>query len=83
MNANDLLQATLRPCPFCGGRAKLENSRMPVKGEKVQCAYIVCLECRARGKKVPVTKYGKTSHSYRANKEAADHWNIRKSDEIF
>ena len=66
----------LLPCPFCGGRGHLERSaRCFVGGLPSKAAFVRCVDCEARTSKVPIEKYGNTSHSTEAEKEAVEFWN--------
>lgn len=39
----------LKPCPFCGGKAKLEHD--------VHYSYVRCMECHARTRDIAVASY--------------------------
>ena len=68
----------LLPCPFCGGRGYLEKStRNFFAGKSEKVALVRCLSCNARSGKVQLSKYGATSHSREAEREAVDNWNNR------
>ena len=72
----------LKPCPFCGGKAQLEGSfRAFVNGETTRVALVKCTACQARSGRVPLSDYGKSSHSVEANQKAIDMWNRRVEDE--
>lgn len=72
----------LRPCPFCGGKPRLEAAfRAFVRKETMRVAFVRCTECQARGARVPLADYGKTSHSIEAEQAAVDLWNRRATDE--
>lgn len=78
MRDNDLLFTLLLSCPFCGGEPYLERSaRAYVSGKTENVAYVRCTNCNARSGKVPLSKYGKSSHSGQAVQEAMDLWNAR------
>ena len=53
----------LKPCPFCGGKAKIQSERVAV--------YIKCKECGATSGIVEV------SAKYCANDKLAEKWNRR------
>lgn len=36
----------LKPCPFCGGEAKLQTS-MSISLQRISIAYVMCEECKA------------------------------------
>lgn len=55
----------LKPCPFCGGKAKLENMGFPY--------HAYCTEC---GSKVTGEGFGKESE-----RSAIEKWNKRVSDD--
>ena len=68
----------LKVCPFCGGKGYLEtNQRNFIYGKPCRVAYVRCTQCCARSGKVPLAKYGKTSHSIEAVKDAVNSWNKR------
>ena len=72
---------SLKPCPFCGGKAKLEKSfRAFIGGETRKVAFVHCVSCSARSGRVPISNYGKSSHSYLAEQKAVDFWNTRAED---
>ena len=71
----------MRSCPFCGGKPYLErSSRAYIGGRSMKVAYVRCTECSARGPKIPIMKYGKTSHSVEAELEAEELWDRRNND---
>lgn len=70
----------LKPCPFCGGEAKLETShRAFINAQTTKVAYVFCTNCNARSGRVALKDYGCTSYSEDANEEAVSRWNIRKN----
>ena len=74
LRKKDLLQ----PCPFCGGRARLEKSfRTFIGGEPGRVAFVFCDNCGARSGRVPLSKYGCTSNSIDAVNEVIAMWNNR------
>ncbi|MGN0557881.1 MAG: Lar family restriction alleviation protein [Acutalibacteraceae bacterium] len=71
----------LKPCPFCGGKAYLEtHHRAFINGNTTKVTYVRCLNCNARTERIPLEKYGKTSHSSAAEAEAINAWNRRTAD---
>lgn len=57
----------LKPCPFCGGEAKMYDGVFITKGY----AYVMCLECKTQTKQVY------ESVEYCASAKAAELWNER------
>ena len=53
----------LKPCPFCGGEAKLRNEG--------SCSFVKCKNCGAEAGLVHI------SAEYCANEKAAEAWNRR------
>lgn len=70
----------LKPCPFCGGRGKLEESfRAFIGGETTKVAFVHCRDCNARSGRVKIADYNRTSRSQEASAEAVRLWNNRSS----
>ena len=68
----------LKPCPFCGGRAKLEDRyRSFIAGKSERVAVVICQKCGARASRARISDYGKSSHSIEATQKAIDNWNNR------
>lgn len=72
----------LKPCPFCGGGARLQkHERVFIHGKTTRAAYVRCLQCNARTERVPYEEFGKSSYSADAHIKAVNAWNRRaKSD---
>lgn len=68
----------LKPCPFCGGRAKLEpNFRAFINAKSTHVAFVRCTSCNARSGRFNLADYGCTSHSSQAERAAVTAWNDR------
>lgn len=68
----------LKPCPFCGGKPYLEtNHRAFINARTTKVAFVRCRNCNARTERIPLEKYGKTSHSFEAELDAIAAWNKR------
>ena len=68
----------LRNCPFCGGKAYLENShRAFINAETTKVAFVRCTKCNARSGRVNLSDYGKTSLSAEAELKVINSWNNR------
>lgn len=68
----------LKPCPFCGGEAYLEDKhRAFIKGQSTRVAYVRCRRCNARTERFELQKYGGASHSAEAERLAVEAWNRR------
>lgn len=70
----------LKPCPFCGGEAKLrKKNRTIIEGNTRRNCYVYCLRCGARG-----TRYieGSTEQEHmQARKMALLAWNERYEEQ--
>ena len=62
----------LKPCPFCGGAAELEE-KYAIMGQKVQ-AYVRCKACGT------TSGYFSENIAYCANEKAIEAWNRRYED---
>lgn len=68
------IRATLKCCPFCGGRAHYEdNQRAFINGETTRVAFIHCSRCEARSARIPNKDVG----TLKALNEAYRLWNRR------
>ena len=73
----------LKPCPFCGGEAKLRVSHhgdfTGIHVEMITCIDVCCKNCNAKSK----MKYANVHNiSYEtADKEAIEAWNRRVDDD--
>lgn len=71
----------LEPCPFCGGRARLEtHHRAFINAQTTKVAFVRCTQCEARSGRFELRDYGRTSHSHEANKNAIAAWNRRSRE---
>lgn len=68
------------PCPFCGGNNVVirKSERTRFNEHPIRTAFVLCLDCFARGSTIPLYYYGHTSHSGEAVAEAVRAWNCRK-----
>ena len=70
----------LKPCPFCGGEAYLEDhTRVYFKGETVYASLVHCKQCKARSNKF-IHKNYEDRRRQRACADAAEAWNGRASE---
>ena len=68
----------LKPCPFCGGKAFLEDHhRAFINAQTSIVAFVRCKVCNARSPRFKVADFGHTSHSGEANRKAIEAWNRR------
>ena len=82
MRINGTTDTDLKPCPFCGGEAFIEEGhRAFIRGKSTRVNYIRCRRCNARTNRYEIRKFGKTSHSTEALKLAKEAWNRRVSDD--
>ena len=73
------LRKSLKPCPFCGGKAYLEGqARGFVNGSSTRVAYVRCTVCNARSGRIDIADFGRSSHSIDAEREAVAKWNRRR-----
>lgn len=73
-----VLDREVLACPFCGGAPYIEhNHRAFIHGETTKVAFVRCQKCNARTERIPLSKYGKSSHSWEAVNDAISAWNRR------
>ena len=73
-----MIRYELKPCPFCGGKPRLEDKyRSFIAGKSERVAVVICQNCGARASRIRISDYGKTSHSTEATEEAVRIWNNR------
>ena len=63
----------LKPCPFCGGKAKLVNEEQGITVSYI-VSYILCTECKASS---PVFRI---CTEYSSDKKAIEAWNSRAQE---
>lgn len=67
----------LLSCPFCGGRAYLENHhRAFVKAESTHVSFVRCTRCGARAERFDHREYGRSA----ASSAAVEAWNRRVAE---
>lgn len=72
------LRASMKPCPFCGGKPYLEtSSRAFVNGTSTRVTFVRCIRCNARGNRVNIAEFGKSTRSIDAEQKAVHAWNRR------
>lgn len=84
---------TLKPCPFCGGRAKLSRRQVRFLGRnymnpaQTKITYgqqVICNKCHARGPYFSETiigdKWGPSAKFMKLETAAANAWNERKEE---
>ena len=84
---------TLKPCPFCGGKAKLSSRQVrffgrnylnPAQAKITFGQQVICNKCHARGPyftKCLITNSPEGKAGFRwLEKSAADAWNKRKEE---
>ena len=73
-----MIEYNLLPCPFCGGKPKLEEKyRSFIAGKSERVAVVICQDCGARASRIRISDYGKSSHSVEATERAVQIWNTR------
>lgn len=69
------LNATLKPCPFCGSRARIEEREKPDGYCHYTVKFVQCTYCHAKTEeRINGGYYG----MYCKDEEIADIWNTRK-----
>jgi len=67
----------LKNCPFCNGRAYLENHhRAFVRAESTHVSFVRCTKCSARAERFDHREYGRSA----ACSAAVEAWNRRVSE---
>lgn len=61
----------LKPCPFCGGEAKLARNYIIIKGKSEKSSWVYCTKCSSK------TTYFLRSKVERYMSTAAEAWNRR------
>lgn len=69
--------ATLRECPFCGGKAKLKRGLPNLGTSKTVWALVQCLSCFCR---TPTVHQEKGETAADVNRRAIELWNRRTTD---
>ena len=73
----------LKPCPFCGGEARLEsNSRGYFGGESCKITFVTCTKCHARTAKFKLPDAEDLEGRRTARTLAVEYWNRRGNAEI-
>ena len=71
------LNATLKPCPFCGGRARIEEREKPDGYCHYTVKFIQCTECHSKTEeRICDGYYGE----YCSDEEIVELWNRRKEN---
>lgn len=61
----------LKPCPFCGGKAKLDHGRIGI----TETSYVRCEKCWSKGQSIT------ESVRYSSDAEAIKAWNRRVGEQ--
>ena len=73
----------LKSCPFCGS-TNIHVRTLPAFFHEVGRGWaVVCFGCFARGPYVKNEKYGRTSHSAEAKRDAIEAWNRMAEGRVF
>ena len=68
-------KCALKPCPFCGGKARTEKkSKTIIKGETAMNTYVRCTKCDARGERFLYRDFDTVEEARHRAREA---WNRR------
>lgn len=68
----------IKPCPFCGGKPRLERShRAFMGGVTTRVAFVRCTVCEARSGRQKLSDFGHTSSSVEADQAVIAAWNRR------
>lgn len=78
----------LKPCPFCGGKAEIEQTSIgTAMPNSVELSFrIICQKCGAKapkgegGIKINLTKNGSLNVWYDTRDQATAAWNMRAED---
>ena len=71
----------IKPCPFCGGKPRLERShRAFIGGETTRVAFVRCTVCEARSGRQKLSDFGHTSSSTEADQAVIAAWNRRAGE---
>ena len=70
-----MLDEQLKPCPFCGGKARIElRSKTFLQKRQVKCSYVKCTQCHVHSGKIELAKFDKSGDAWR---EVVNNWNTR------
>lgn len=68
------INSRLKKCPFCGGRASIDYSRVFVSGESTKAALVYCTACHSHSPKFDGRNYLRLTDAY---DDAVNAWNRR------